>query len=374
MKIALIAPVEEAVPPIKYGGTERIVYEVAHGIGKLGHTVDLYASGDSRKESNYTLYPTVKQHLRATDEYKDDIKMRDMKKMMLLSDIVDLLHKKNYDIIHNHMGWRYLIFSHFVHGPVVTTHHGPLNAAHHNLVYLAYKEAFHVSISNNQRKDLPQLNYIATVYNGVNINELPFAPEPKDDYMLFLARISPEKGPLSAIHTALRLKKQLIIASKIDAADREYYEKEVKPIVDNECIVLKGELEIGQKVPLLQNAKLLLVPIQWEEPFGLMFTEAMAVGAPVVTFARGSAPEIIVDGVTGFLVNESEELKHGDFIVKKMGIDGLCEAVERIYSMPKEEYLQMRKNCRAHVEKNFTVEKMVDEYEKVYQKILSRNI
>lgn len=371
MKIALIAPVEETVPPIKYGGTERIVYEVARGIGKLGHTVDLYASGDSRKESNYTLYPTVERHLRSTDEYKDDIKMRDVKKMMLLSNIVDLLREKNYDIIHNHMGWRYLIFSHFVHGPVVTTHHGPLNTTYQNLVYLAHKDTFHVSISNNQRKDLPQLNYIATIYNGVNINELPFAPEPKDDYMLFLARISPEKGPLSAMDTALRLKKQLIVASKIDIADREYYEKEVKPIIDNKYIVLKGELGIGEKVPLLQKAKLLLVPIQWEEPFGLMFTEAMAVGTPVVTFARGSAPEIIVDGVTGFLVNQSEEFKRGNFIVKKMGIDGLCEAVEKIYSMPQEKYLQMRKNCRDRVEKNFTVEKMVNEYEKVYEKILS---
>lgn len=371
MKIALIAPVEEAVPPIRYGGTERVVYEVAHGIGKLGHTVDLYASGDSRKESNYTLYPTVEKHLRATDEYKDDIKMRDVKKMMLLSNIVDSLREKNYDIIHNHAGWRYLIFSHFVHGPVVTTHHGPLNTTHHNLVYLAHKDTFHVSISNNQKKDLPQLNYIATIYNGVDINELSFTPEPKDDYMLFLARISPEKGPLSAIHTALRLKKQLIIASKIDTADKEYYEKEVKPTIDNKYIVLKGELAVGEKVPLLQNAKLLLVPIQWEEPFGLMFTESMSCGTPVVTFARGSAPEIIVDGVTGFLVNESEELKRGDFIVKKMGIDGLCEAVEKIYSMPQEKYLQMRKNCRERVEKIFTVEKMVNEYEKVYEKILS---
>src|SRR5260221_13211759 len=145
MKIAIIAPLEEAVPPLKYGGTERIVYEVAHGIGGMGHTIDLYASGDSKQDANYTLYPVVLKHLRATDEYKDNLQMRNVRKMMVLSNTVEALKSRGYDLIHNHSGWRYLIFSHFVGAPVLTTHHGPLNQPHHNMVYLAHKDAYHVS-------------------------------------------------------------------------------------------------------------------------------------------------------------------------------------------------------------------------------------
>lgn len=373
MKIALIAPLEEAVPPIKYGGTERIVYEIAHGIGKLGHTVDLYASGDSKQEPYYTVYPTVLKHLRATDEYKDSVDMRNVRKLMVLSNTVSAIADRKYDIVHNHFGWRYLIFSHFVNTPVLTTHHGPLNAPHHNMVYLAHKDSYHVSISNNQRKDLPQLNYIATVYNGVNTDELPFMEMPKDDYMFFLARISPEKGPLAAIHTAIQSKRRLLMASKIDIADKEYFEKEVNPLIDHQYVNLLGEVGIEEKVKLLQNAKLLLVPIQWEEPFGLMFTESMSCGTPVITFARGSAPEIIVDGVTGFLVNQSDEFKRGDFIVKKTGIEGLMEAVERIYNLSETEYKQMRNNARKHVVEKFTIQKMVDGYMSVYERIAKEN-
>src|SRR5258706_6773561 len=121
MKIAIIAPLEEAVPPLKYGGTERIVYEVARGIGKLGHTVDLYASGDSKQDPNYTLYPTVLKHLRATNEYKDNVQMRDVRKLMVLSNTAPAIAARGYDLIHNNFGWRYLIFSHFVNVPVLTT-------------------------------------------------------------------------------------------------------------------------------------------------------------------------------------------------------------------------------------------------------------
>ena len=140
-------------------------------------------------------------------------------------------------------------------------------------------------------------------------------------------------------------------------------------MIDRKIVFHLGFLEQKELVSYYQNAKLFLFPIEWEEPFGLVMIEAMAAGTPIVAFARGSVPEVIKDGETGFIVNSSDEDKRGDWIVKKVGIDGLCEAVERIYSMPKDHYRQMRKNCRGHVEKFFTIEKMIDNYEMVYKQI-----
>lgn len=376
MRIAIVAPIEESVPPKKYGGTEWIAYYVADGIGKKGHEVDLYASGDSDTKSHYNLIPLVEKSIRTLPNVGDDPKMREAIKMMVYSKIADKLNSKKYDIVHNHAGWRFLLFGRHIATPIVTTHHGPLSYPYQNIVFEDYKNYPYVSISNNQRRDFPTLNFVSTVYNGIDINKFPYSENldvAKHDYMAFLARLSDEKGAMEAAQTAKLTKHPLHLAAKIDLVDEPYYEK-FKPLVDNKIVTLHKEVGHEQRLRHLQNARLLLVPIKWEEPFGLMFIEAMACGTPVVTFSRGSAPEIIVDGKTGFLVNQSEEFKRGNFTIKKTGIEGLREAVERIYSMPKEEYLQMRHNSHEHVETNFTVEKMVDGYEEVYKKVLRRNL
>ncbi len=376
MKIALIAPVEETVPPQKYGGTEWIIYAIAHGMGKKSHEIDLYASSDSKKEDGYNLIPIVAQSLRSNKEFAENLKLRESAKLLAIADTLELLKTKKYDIVHNHASWRFLAFANLIPGtPVITTHHGPLSLAYQNIVFVKRKNLPHISISDNQRKDLPELNFAATIYNGIDIDHYPISNNINIDQstMLFLARMSPEKGAVEAAKVALQLKKKLVVAAKVDEVDKPYFAS-FQPLIDNDLVTSVGEIDFEKKLNYLQTAKLLLAPIRWEEPFGLMFTEAMACGTPVVAFSRGAAPEIIADGKTGFLVNESEEYVRGNWIVKKTGIEGLCEAVERIYSMPKEEYLQMRKNCRDHVEKNFTVEKMVSEYERVYERVLSGTV
>lgn len=372
MKIAIIAPIEEPIPPTKYGGIEWIVYEVAHGMARRGHSVDLYATGDSKQnEESYRLIPTIGRSIRTDPMIVSDESLRRYIKFVTYSEIAKKVSQENYDIIHNHCDWRFLLFSHFLKPPIVTTHHGPLNPSHIHMAFSHFKNQPYISISNNQRKDLPELNYIATIYNGVDTNLYPYSDVPTlDSEMLFMARFSSEKGPREAAQVAHIVKKKLTIAAKLDTVDKEYYEA-CKPLIDTNFVSEKGEMDFAEKIRLYQGARLLLLPIQWEEPFGLMFIESMSCGTPVVTFARGSAPEIIKDGKTGFLVNQSEELKRGDWIIKKTGVEGLCEAVERIYSMSNDIYQEMRKACREHIEKNFTVEKMIDQYEEVYRKILS---
>lgn len=372
MRIALIAPVEETVPPQQYGGTEWIIYAIAHGMGKKGHEVDLYAAADSKKENGYNLIPIVTQSLRSNPTFANHVKLRETGKLMAIADTIELIQKRKYDIIHNHASWRFLTFANLLSGtPIVTTHHMPLSIDYQRIVFSKHKDLPHISISNNQRRDLPDLHFVITIYNGIDINHYPISNNANlsRSNMLFLARMSPEKGAIEAASVASKLKKKLIVAAKVDEVDRPYF-SEFKPLIDDNLVTFVGEIIFKRKLEYLQTAKLLLAPIKWEEPFGLMFTEAMVCGTPVVAFARGAAPEIIVDGKTGFLVNESNELRRGDFIVKKTGVDGLCEAVERIYSLNDQEYLQMRHGARKHVEEHFSNEKMVDEYEKVYQKIL----
>lgn len=371
MKIAIIAPIEETVPPQKYGGTEWITYHIANGMGKKGHDVHLFAAGNSPHNPHYSLIPSVEISIRSLPEYMDNMKLRDTKKLMILTPITKLVNEGNYDIVHNHISWRYLLYADFVKAPVLTTHHMPLIPDYQQLIFREHRKLPHVSISNNQRRDMPELNYIDTVYNGIDIALYPYSEQipSADSHMAFLARMSREKGAVEAAQVAHKLKKRLKVAAKIDSNDKEYFE-EFKQYIDNNLVTFQQELGQQDKNDFLQTARCLLVPIQWEEPFGLMFTEAMACGTPVITYARGSAPEIIRDGVTGYLVNQSEEYKKGDYIIKKTGAEGLYEAAERLYNMPPEQYGIMRLACRKHVEANFTVDKMVDKYEEVYKKII----
>lgn len=346
MKIALLAPLEESVPPQKYGGTELIVYHLSQILAQK-HSVFLLATGDSKTKAR--LIPIFPQSLRK-EKIAQDIKIRESLKYLGIAKVVKELSKIKVDIIHNHIGWRFLPFAQLFKAPVVTTLHGPLDVSYQQFVYSQFKKLPFISISNSQRKPF-KLNYAATVYNGIDLKQFNLNEKPKEGYLAFLARMSPEKGPVQAIQVAKKAGAELRMAAKIDTVDREYFEKKVKPLIDNKQIKFLGEIKNEEKSNFLEGAKALLVPLQWEEPFGLFMIEAMACGTPVIALKRGSVPEIIKHNQTGFIVNT---------------VDQMATAVKKIDLID-------RKKCRQWVEKNFTAEKMVSAYEKAYQKILKTN-
>lgn len=346
LKIAQLAPLEEKVPPKKYGGVELIVHNITEELVKRGHRVTLFASGDS--QTSVKLFPVFSKCLRSLTKTKVDLKTREAYKIFGATKIINALRKEKFDIVHNHFNWRILAFSPFLKDPLVTTLHGPLNIDYQNLFFKKFSKEFYISISKNQREPMPNLNFIGNVYNGIDVNIFPFNEKP-EDYLAFLGRMSPEKGPVEAIKIAKRAKMKLIMAAKIDIVDKKYFAEQVKPLIDGKQIKFIGEIGHKKKMELLKNAKALLAPIQWREPFGLFLIEPMACGTPVIAFKRGSAPEIIKNG-TGFITKNIKEA---------------VEAVEKIDQID-------RKECRKHVEENFSIEKMVDGYEKIYYKVIKK--
>ena len=345
MKIAILAPFEESVPPQKYGGTELIVYHLCQILAKK-HSVFLLATGDSKTKAR--LIPIFPRSIRK-EKISQDMKFRESLKYIGLAKVVKELKKIKVDIIHNHIGWRFLPYAPLFDCPVATTLHGPLDVPYQQFVYGQFKNLPYISISNSQRRPF-KLNYAATVYNGIDINLFDFNDKPKGDYFAFLARMSPEKGPVHAIKIAKKAGIKLKMAAKVDAVDREYFEKEVKPLIDGKQIKFIGEICPVEKNNFLRNAKGLLVPLQWEEPFGLFMIEAMACGTPVIAFRRGSVPEVVKDKKTGFIVKTTDQM---------------VSAIKKIDQIK-------RSDCRDWVEKYFTDKIMVDNYEKVYREIIAR--
>lgn len=294
-----------------------------------------------------------------------------MSKAFSMQDKFDLYHMNigNGDIV--------LPFAQFVKKPILITLHFTLESEYMKKYFALFKnlqDVFFVSVSNAQRKLLPDLNYIETIYHGIDANSFKFDQQGGEKIM-WSGRAIPEKG-LDLVLDVVRLTAK---EAQLFAIRKEEEEKWLKEIILNKIDAINKEIKVSiyfdkERLSLIkhyQNSKLFLFPIQWEEPFGLVMAEAMACGTPVVAFARGSVPEIIKDGETGFIVSPSDNDIRGNWIIKKTGIEGLCEAVERIYSMPYKEYRRMRENCRNHVEKNFTVKKMVAAYERVYEKVSS---
>ncbi len=377
MKIAILSTPWIPLPPVGYGGTERVAYDLYTGLVAKGHEVFVFATGDSKIYKNLLYF--YEQSV-GVDALLD--------KSHVLTYLNHIYHAlKNLpsgvDIIHNHcetaamhlLDAQKIPFIHTLHNilPDSTniTHEDFGKKVKHETLTM-FKKHSYVSISKHQRIFMPDLNYAATIYNGLSLKEFIFNEKQAGDYIFWLGRFSVQKGLKIAIQAALKTEKKLILAAKIHSNRINLFEQEIVPLIDEKLIFHIGEIKSQEeKNKLLSHARLFLFPIQWEEPFGLVMIESMACGTPVVAFARGSVPEVIKDGETGFIVNSSPDDIRGNWIVKKTGIEGLCEAVERIYSMPDEKYRQMRRSCRQHVEKNFTVEKMVDEYEKVYQQILS---
>ena len=283
------------------------------------------------------------------------------------------------DIIHSYHDTLAHFFNELTKFPTVYTLHDPLPSNKNALFYWLlekFKQQNYVSISKAfQRFDKLNLNFIDTVYHGINASEYQFFSN-KGEYLAFIGRMEKEKGAEIAIDVANAVKKKIKIATSPETQYESlpYYKDVISPRITSE-VIFTGFLDPKGKHEFLGNALCLLFPIQWEEPFGMVLIEAMACGTPVVAYNRGSVSEIVEDGVTGFIVDGDDEERpgKGSWIIKKQGIEGLIEAVQRIDSLSEEEHLQMRKSCRKHIEENFSVGKMVAGYEKVYSSLV-RNI
>lgn len=350
MKIALLAPVEETVPPLKYGGTELVVNNLCVGLRDSGHDVHLYAAGTSTAPA--TLKTITDKPLRQLTPHLDDSNLREQLKLSAVLRTLELMHGEHYDVIHNHVGSRIMPFLNELPGPLVTTLHKSLDEPDLQSVYGQHPDSAYVSVSNAQRRAMPNLNYQATVYNGIETEIFEFNDTPQD-YFVFLGRMSPKKGASQAIALAKKAGVKLIMAAKTDAVDQSYYQSEIKPHIDGDQITFIGEVDHPGKVALLKNARGLLAPIQWEEPFGLFIVEAMACGTPPIAYNRGSMSELITDRENGFLVDVGNEAS-------------FVERIRQINTID-------RKKCFEQVKNKFSVETMTDGYLEVYAKLANTN-
>lgn len=338
MRIAQIAPLAESVPPELYGGTERVVSLLTEELVRRGHEVTLFASGDSRTKAR--LVSVTREALRLREEGGDP----NLYLMLELGMVFEQAHQ--FDVIHSHVDFFALPFARLVETPVVTTLHGRLDLHGLQTVYEKFSTAPLVSISDNQREPVPRANWLATVYNGTDVGSHTFNDK-GGDYFAFLGRICPEKNIEGAISIARRAGVPLRIAAKVDPVDEEYYNSVIKPLIDGRQVEYLGELADEAKVELLGSASALLFPVDWPEPFGLAMTEAMACGTPVLALRRGSVPEVVEDGVTGFVRDSEDELAE------------VAGEVSRL----------SRPACRERVERCFSVESMTDGYEAVYRSL-----
>lgn len=345
MRIALLAPFEEPVPPKKYGGTELVVYNLAEELVALGHEVTLIASGDSTTTA--TLAPAVEQAIRVLSKARNP-QTRMALNYQGLANALSIIVDGNFDILHNHYGWPLLMFERLLNCPIITTLHGTLADPTEKEMYSLHKDMSFISISDSQRWHGPNLNYLGTVYNGIQVERFKFNNKPQN-YLAFLGRITPDKGPVYAIEIARKTNQRLIIGAKIDPVDKSYYEQIIEPLIDGDQIQFIGEVDHQGKVDLLSNARALISPLQWDEPFGLVNTESLACGTPVITINRGSMPEIIDNGKVGFLCSNVDEM-----ISRVADIDTID-----------------RRACRKHVENRFTSQVMAAHYLSLYDDLLT---
>jgi len=294
MKIAQVAPLYESVPPHGYGGTERVVSYLTEELVRQGGEVTLFASGDSKTAAH--LIPISPRSLRlgkAVDTLAHHI--------VLLEEVFQRLDQ--FDIVHFHIDYLHFPLSRRASFAHLTTLHGRLDLPDLPPVYNEFPDMPVVSISHSQRRPLPQAQWVGTVYHGLPADSFDFQEKP-EDYLLFLGRISPEKRVDRAIEIARRTGRKLKIAAKIDRVDRYYFNKHIKHLLNEPFIEFVGEVRLAEKNKLLGGATAFLFPIDWPEPFGLVMIEALACGTPVIGFPRGSVPEIIAEGETGFIVED----------------------------------------------------------------------
>jgi glycosyltransferase involved in cell wall biosynthesis len=339
MRVAQVAPLYECVPPKLYGGTERIVSYLTEELVRCGHDVTLFASGDSMTKAN--LVPVCPHALRLDSNCVD----YQVHHVRMLETIV--AHQNEFDIIHFHIDYLHYPLARALGWTTLTTLHGRLDLKDLVPLYQEFRDMPVSSISNAQRSALPWLNWRGTVYHGLPDKQYEFSPK-SHGYLAFLGRTSPEKGLDEAIAIARRVGMPLKIGAKMDAADRDYFNGHIRPLLNGPDLEYLGEIGFPEKNELLGGAAALLFPIRWPEPFGIVMIEAMACGTPVIAYGHGSVREVVDDGVTGAVVSDAEGAVHA------------IRGVERIN----------RANCRARFEQRFTASRMTAEYLRLYQQLL----
>lgn len=341
MKIAQVSPLFESVPPAGYGGTERVISYLTEELVKRGHDVTLFASGDSVTKAR--LVAAVPASIRPDPKDLSWLGYH----MMQFDMVSEMAH--SFDIIHFHTDYLHFPLARKLGIPHITTLHGRQDLPHLQPLYAQFSDMPLVSISNSQRTPLPNANWIDTVYHGLPSDLYNFCPA-AGKYFAFVGRVSPEKRIDRAIEIAERCGTQLVVAAKVDKADEAYFNEYLKPLFRKPCVTYIGEVGETEKGELLEHAKALLFPIDWPEPFGLVVIEAMSCGTPVIAYRHGSIPEIMDNGVTGFVVTDQDEA-----IRAAMRIDDIDRA-----------------GCRKEFERRFTAAHMADNYLRVYQRLMSR--
>ncbi|WP_459615457.1 glycosyltransferase family 4 protein [Bordetella sp. 2513F-2] len=341
MRIAQIASLYEAVPPKLYGGLERVVSYLTEALVQQGHDVTLFASGDSQTAAE--LHASWPRALRLDPTVRDRVAPH----LLMLEDV--RRRAEEFDVLHFHVD--YYPFSLFSRQPVpfLTTLHGRLDLPELQPVFERFRDVPVVSISDSQRQPLPQANWFSTVLHGLPENLLQPVANAQPGYLAFLGRICPEKRADRAIRIAQAAGMKIKIAAKIDEADRDYYEQHMKPLMALPHVEYIGEISESQKAEFLGNAHALLFPIDWEEPFGLVMIESMACGTPVVAYNRGSVPEVLEHGVTGYIVEDE---------------DGAVAALRQLDKLS-------RPRIRREFERRFSATAMADRYVAVYKKLLA---
>ncbi len=339
MRIAQVAPLYERVPPLYYGGTERIVSYLTEELINQGHDVTLFASGDSNTKGR--LISPCKRSLRLDPACVDRLAYHFLELEQVFQNAA------SFDVIHFHIDYLHFPFSRRIDVSHVTTQHGRLDLPDLVPLYSEFADMPVVSISNSQRIPLARINWQGTVYHGLPL-DLYKSQSSVGSYLAFVGRISPEKRLDRAIEIAKRANMKLRIAAKIDPVDQQYMETHIRPLLGHPLIEFVGEIGQKEKPEFLGNAYALLFPIDWEEPFGLVMIEAMACGTPVIAFRHGSIPEVIDDGVTGFIVDDIEQSLH---------------ALDKVLHFD-------RQRCRRIFEERFSVARMAGDYLKIYERLL----
>ena len=339
MKIAQIGPLMESVPPRLYGGTERIVSWLTEELVAQGHDVTLFASGDSITAAN--LVPCTREAIRLSETMKDY-----MPYYTMMADRVARLSRA-FDVLHFHIDMFHFPVFRGMESRTLTTLHGRQDLPDLYPFYHAFPKMPLVSISDSQRTPIPDANFAGTVLHGLPADLHTPKFDADGGYLAFLGRISPEKRPDRAIKLARSVGIPLKIAAKVDKADEKYYQTVIKPLIDEGTgVEFVGEVDERSKTKFLQNARALLFPIDWPEPFGLVMIEAMACGTPVLAFRHGSVPEVIDDGLTGRVVSSMDEA---------------FAALPDVLTLD-------RRLIRAQFEKRFTAARMARDYVALYQR------
>ena len=341
MRIAQLAPTYESVPPAAYGGTELVVHLITEELVRRGHDVTLFASGDSQTSAR------LRSVTPAPFRYGDVVDgVRHAEYLQLANAQACFLDAAagEYDIVHNHAGIEGLVLAATSRTPVLTTNHNPF-VSQTRQIWDAYPWAHH-AVSAASAATFPSRGALPPIHHGIDVASFSFGERP-EGYLLFLGRFMPDKGAVRAIEAARLAGRRLILAGKVDAADADHFATRIQPAVDGDRIRYVGEADAIAKRRLLAGADALLFPIEWDEPFGLVMIEALASGTPVVGFRRASVPEIVEDGLTGFVVDD---------------VAAMAAAFERLEGID-------RRHCRSEAERRFSVARMVDDYLGYYEMV-----